>query len=78
MERTMKTLMMGALAAPLFCLTLTLAAPAASAAPLRAEAARVEAGGPVTMVRHMDRGRHYGRERGRHRGWRHGRGHHYR
>ena len=30
------------------------------------------------LVRHMDRGRHYGRERGRHRGWRHGRGHHYR
>ena len=39
----MKTLLMGALAAPLFCLTLSLAAPAASAAPLRAEAARVEA-----------------------------------
>ena len=72
----MKTLMMGALAAPLFGLALSLAAPAASAAPLRAEAARVEAGGPVTMVRHMDRGRHHGWDRGRHRGWRHGRGHH--
>ena len=64
----MKTLMMGALAAPLFCLTLSLAAPAASAAPLRAEAARVDAAGPVTMVRHRDRGRHYGWNRGRHRG----------
>ena len=74
----MKTLMMGALAAPLFCLTLGLAAPAASAAPLRAEVARVEAGGPVNMVRHMDRGRHHGWDRGRHRGWRHGRGHQYR
>ena len=66
----MKTLMMGALAAPLFCLTLTLAAPAASAAPLRADAGQVETSGPATLVRHMDRGRH--------RGWRHGRGHHYR
>ena len=68
MERTMKTLLMGALAAPLVCLTLSLCAPAASAAPLRAEAARVEAAGAATMVRHMDRGRHYGWNRGRHRG----------
>ena len=74
----MKTLLMGALAAPLFCLTLSLAAPAASAAPLRAEAAQVETSGPATLVRHMDRGRHHGWDRGRHRGWRHGRGHHYR
>ncbi len=64
----MKTLLMGALAAPFVCLTLTFAAPAASAAPLRAEAARVEAAGPVTLVRHGDRGRHYGWNRGRHRG----------
>jgi hypothetical protein len=67
-ERIMKTLLTVALAAPLLCLTLTLAAPAASAAPLRANAAQVEQAGPSTLVRHMDRGRH--------RGWRHGRGHH--
>ena len=72
----MKTLLTGALAAPLLCLTLTLAAPAASAAPLRAEAARAEQAGPATLVRHLDRGRHHGWDRGRHRGWRHGRGHH--
>jgi len=74
----MKTLLTGALAAPLLCLILTLVAPAASAAPLRAHAARVEQAGPSTLVRHMDRGRHHGWDRGRHRGWRHGRGHHYR
>ena len=64
----MKPLLTGALAAPLLCLTLTLAAPAASAAPLLAHAAQVEQAVPSTLVRHMDRGRH--------RGWRHGRGHH--
>jgi hypothetical protein len=74
----MKTLLTGALAAPLFCLTLSLATPTASAAPLRANAAQVETSGPATLVRHADRGRHFGWDRGRHRGWRHGRGHHYR
>ena len=72
----MKTLLTGALAAPLVCLTLSLAAPAASAAPVRADVARAEQAGPATLVRHMDRGRHHGWDRGRHRGWRHGRGHH--
>ena len=76
MKAPLKTLMMGALAAPFFCLTLSLAAPAASAAPLRAHAAQVEQAGPSTLVRHMDRGRHHGWDRGRHRGWRQGRGHH--
>jgi hypothetical protein len=74
----MKTLLMGALAAPLVCLTLSLAAPAASAAPVRADAARAEQAAPGTPVRHMDRGRHHGWDHGRHRGWRHGRGHHIR
>jgi hypothetical protein len=64
----MKILMMGALAAPLLCLTLNLAAPAASAAPLRAQAAPVEQAGSATLVRHMGRGHHYGWDRGRHRG----------
>jgi len=80
MEKPMKariqTLLMGALAAPLVCLTLTLAVPAASAAPSRADAVQAEMSGPATLARHMDRGRHHGWDRGRHRGWRHGRGHH--
>ena len=68
MKARRQTLMLGALAAPALCLALTLAAPAASAAPVRAEAARAEPAGSGTLVRHMDRGRHYGWDRGRHRG----------
>ncbi len=68
MKAHLQTPLMGGLAALLVGLTLSLAAPAASAAPLRADAVRVEAAGPATMVRHMDHGRHYGWSRGRHRG----------
>ena len=64
----MKTLMMGALAAPFLGFTLSLAAPAANAAPLRAQAAHVEQAGQALLVRHMGRGHHYGWDRGRHRG----------
>jgi len=66
----MNTLLMGALAAPALCLALSFAAPAASAAPLRAEPARMEQAGPALLVRHMDRGRHYGWNRGHHRHYR--------
>ena len=68
MKAHLKTLFLGGLAAPLVGLTLSLAAPAASAAPLRADTVRIEAAGPATMVRHMDRGRRYGWSRGRRRG----------
>lgn len=66
----MKTLLMGALAAPALCLALTLAAPTASAMPVAAEAAHGVQDAPLIMARYH--GRYYGWRRGRHMGWRHG------
>ncbi len=68
-----KTLIAGALAAPLLYLGLTAGASAAMGAPAYPQGLSDPPPSPVEVVRHPNRGHHFGWTRGHHRGWSHAR-----